>query len=1343
MEKSFPCPPKLPSTARRESTLKDTDRYTFKPINAGAYTVSISPKGDESEFSVLPPHPQDATVTQGSETLATLKIAPPLRAFLHFTFTDPEDVARNFPEEFKVVVKYDDGTEYSAKLDADGNGLSGDRKLGIPIDRSKTDFTLSFSSNAGDFIICEKTGDEAKVELGGSNRIIEGKKGFMLPKDPWNLSNSEWTVTNATNFTENKFNTLNNPDTIIGTAKKPIELLLTPYWQYHKIEFFDRTYGESDHKARISIPAVMLEGYRKTPDATVLKPDTASNWTTGTDAKDMKQALPWILRKEEDGVTELPKLNKDMEIRFKSDTSSGNYIHSKSATERILKSLSTSDAELKAGPARMAFYDLPKFWRSKAYYTRKADGSEGKFFYDLTEADIEAADTKTTPLVFCLDDIVLYKDGDTGLAPLDPLADTDRVVIFHHLFNDSNSDCTANGVYKTLPFAEATDPSELPSSKVDITENYLIDYVDWTRLVIAEGNLFDVFDTRTPDNDEEKQPVGARAAVRWVDAMEPLATKGFRLYNFETSACEPSGKPLPKHAFFSDSSWSEKRPDPTNKTYFAMQHFWNQRTASRYSKPFNDSNDEGTGRFDIALLRCCGVEDDKEVAVNFHYMKSNFTFDTAPSVTKQQYVHDLSMNVANRWNGNDPGINDSRARFTSRLGDDGGGTIQPILIDAVWFCQAVIESRAHYAVKVADADRENRNGQSGTGLSGTEGYQQVGNAVEPNWFPAAHESGHMDALPDEYNEQWNAASYDQVSLKCNLPADPYRMDSGGAMMNRNESIRNRYFWHASEWCRRRLGHDFHLQVSLADKGGTTYDAYAVPEHSEKGRTFAYWPLAADLKPSDPIPVLPSSSKGGLRDMFLYTLGKDHYSQALLPAQEDPPGATPYDGILMIVVKMSFKLNQWTDDATNKSERAQILQAAIKGAESFNFKWFAKGKAPIPGSAPAKKFTFDRCLIHFAPRVIVENFRAPGEVAPGTAPADPSKPDPVYHTFSREIIDKLKLHYEVHVNAQPTPKTRWKTDADVPELDTSDVFINEIPAELQADTKIQALKTKIDEYHAIDDFHLAERIAKIGDIVTGADAYTETATEINSTWSTDTYVTESRTPLGKRPIDVAMQQYTSVGHVDYDGRIAKLKAVRAQIESFSEAVDMRGDLKTSSKTVAIDTALAVCEGVPEDDYEGRLAALGAIQTACSTYTVSVRRKKKLFNLKLYSLIPGVDALEARVREKRGEVGVLRGIAVMKPVLAAKLDELSILKATDTLKTRARAVKKDLDEKDKSTRLIIEHVDASDRLNAVRDAIKTYFLSMVGIQRLPADLAREDLLPLVKKVIPEATDVQPVA
>ena len=1331
-------------SSRTEKTAEGTDRVTFKPVNAGKYKVSVKPNGEEDEFAALPPHPQEVVVAQGEEKLATLKIAPPLKAYLHFTFTDPDDKVRDFPKDFKVVLVYNDGSEVSAVLNEKGVGESGGSTVGIPVDRSKIDFTLSFSSNGSEYIVCEKAGDTVSGEIGGASRLVDGKRGFMLPKDKWTLGNSDWEVTNAATYAEHKFTKLDDPNTEIGTAEKPVELKLTCHWQYHKFIYFDRKFGPTDHKARISVPAIPLEGYRKAPDNSTIKPDTAGNWTTGTDAKDMKQALPWILQREEDGATPLPKLNKDMELRFKTDTGSGNYVFSKSATERELKALAGSADELKPGPERLACYDLPSLWRSRAYYTRKAGGTDGKFFYDLTESDIEAANTKTTPLIFCLDDIVLYADGTSGLVQLDPLADTDKVVIFHHKFDNTDTSCTAQGVYKTLPFAEAADATELPSSKVEIKENYLTDYADWTRLIIAQGNLFDVFETRTPDSTEEKRAVGARAAVRWVDAMEPLVSQGFALYNFATSSAEPSGKPLPGYAFFSSSYSDQKRPGPTDRPFFAMQHFFSQRTANRYGEAYHESKDELTGRFDIALLRCCGIEDGKEVAVNLHYLKSYFKFNAAPPVTEQQYAHDLSVNTCNRWNGNDPGVNESRARFVPRSTSGGSAsTLQPLLVDVVWFCQSVMETRAHYLVKVENIDRANRNGQSGTGQSGPNGHTVHGAPASfPHWFPTAHESGHMDALPDEYNEQWNSASYNQVSLKCNLPADPYRLDEagGGAMMNKNEVIRNRYFWHAAEWARRRIGGDIHLKVVLEDRGGTKYDDYHVPEHGDAHRTYAFWPLQADLKPDAPQPVLPASARGGLRDLFLYTLGKDHYSQAILPELEDPPGASPYDGILAIIVKVAFDLEKWTDPATNKDKRAQLLQAAINGADIFNHAWYATGKAPIPGSAPAAEYTFTRCLIQFSPRVVVSNHIEDGETA---APVDPADPQPTEHGhLAMSVIQKLKLHYCVEVEEADPPATRWVTGVDVPDLESGDDFLNKVPDEAKTETIMQELKTKLDEYHGIDAFHLTDRIAKVREIQIQAESFLEPSAAVDATWGADTSASISRAPSAKTDIDQAMGLYRSTGSADYGERLIKLRTVKGLMDGFAESVNVKGTWRAHKNTTEVDAALVLYQDLPTESYDARINALGALQTACDAFVTSTRKKVRLFNLGLYGLIPGVEGLSTRARDKKGEIALARGISVMKPKVEQRLKDLAILKGLGELKQRSKEVKKNLEARESSVTLRIEYNNDAAMLNTVRDDFGKYFLSMLGIHKLPNELTRDDLIPLVKKVIPVDTDVQPV-
>ncbi|MBX3176238.1 MAG: hypothetical protein KF886_02665 [Candidatus Hydrogenedentes bacterium] len=1320
-------------TFRNEKTIEGTDRITFKPINAGQYKVSVNPHGDEEDFDALPPHPQEVVVPQGEEKLATLKIAPPLRAYLHFTFTDPEGAQRNLPKDFKIDLVYNDGSRVSAALNEDGMGVW-EGKIGIPVDRRKTDFTVHFTPNAGQFIVCEKSGDPATVEIGGRSRLADSKRGFMLPPIKWMLSNSDWEVTNASNYAENKFAQLDDPNTEIGTEASPVELKLNPHWQFHQFLFFDRKFGPSDHQARISIPPVLLEGFRKAPGNGDARADTAGNWTTGEDPKDLKQAIPWILRKEEDGVTPLPELNQDMELRFATGSDSGNYIFSKSATERELVSLAGNADELQPGPARLAYYDLPRLWRSKAYYTRQSGGDQGKFFYDLTESDISAADSASSPLIFCLDDIVLYQADGSALAPLDPLGDTDKVAIFHHTFSDSGADCSAQGVYKPLAPASVPEPAELPGSDVDTAENYLTDYPDWTRLVIAQGNLFDVFDARTPDNREEKQAVGARAAVRWLDAMASLSPAGIRMWDMTVEgqdadgkpvykdAADPLGRPLPNRAFCTESSFTERRPGPTEQAFFAMQHFWSQRTAERYTAPYNGSDEEHVGRFDIALLRCCGLEDDKEVAVNLHYLKSSYTFEATPSGSPQQYAHDASVNVSNRWNGNDGHVTGGRARFLPRKQESDEDASEPLVVEAVWFCQAVIEQRAHIAVKVVAVDRAWRNGRLGTGESGPDGHAPDAQEGYPNAFTTAHECGHVAALPDEYNEQWDAASCDQPSLKSNLPGDPFYLE-GGALMHRLETPRNRYYWHAAEWVRRRLKDPVHFKVSFTDPGGTTYDKFYLPEHPESGRTFAYWPLASDHKPATPQPVYPSNSRGGLRDLYLYALGRDHYSEFVLPGA----GGEAFDGILLIVLKLAFHF----PDDVSFDERSDALSAAVEAASALNKKWYASGQAPVPGSSPAADRTFERCLIHFAPRVVVENYVHPDLSAEAAL------------ALAGETIDNLRVHYRVQVYPHSPAHTRWDTNTTGGELETSVELLEDIPQGEREKDYIQSLVEKLDEYHGIPEFHLTDRIGKVGEIRLKAEGILESAPDVTSRWDEDTRVPNSRAPLGKSAIEQAIQLYRSTGYTDYDGRLQRLAALDGLLDAFRETADVRGGWKAPTKAKEIDIALSTYENTPMDDFAARFAALDKLEEACDEFIVSTRRKNWLLNMGLYGMIPKVEALDSRARAEKGDVAVMRGVTNMKPLLQAKMDELRVLKGIQKLKAQAREVEADLKAQESSTTLLVEYPDPGQRTAHVGGALESYLPSLAGIHKLPADITREDLIPLVRQVLPRETDVQPLA
>ena len=86
-----------------------------------------------------------------------------------------------------------------------------------------------------------------------------------------------------------------------------------------------------------------------------------------------------------------------------------------------------------------------------------------------------------------------------------------------------------------------------------------------------------------------------------------------------------------------------------------------------------DSQSDGTGRIDFVLVRCCGVlgtgADEREHCVNLHYTKNFFQFVPNPAtalaatgLTEAAWKETWSLNVMNRWNGNDA-QNVDRARL--------------------------------------------------------------------------------------------------------------------------------------------------------------------------------------------------------------------------------------------------------------------------------------------------------------------------------------------------------------------------------------------------------------------------------------------------------------------------------------------------------------------------------------------------------------------------------------------------------------------------------------------------------------------------------------------------------
>ncbi len=789
---------------------------------------------------------------------------------------------------------------------------------------------------------------------------------------------------------------------------------------------------------------------------------TVSNWVVLPDADDRKtvQCLPWILNKKPDGK---PDGGLDAEVVLEFFTAKSTYIESRSATERRQSVIPDGDARLQTGPQRLKVYDLPRTWRSRGYFARL--GAKANRFEQLADQ----ASSVAAPFTFSLDDLVLCQSVPTGgaigvkVAPLDDKHwnPAKRCAVFHHRFKDKAVDGGAlanvskTGLYRPDTGGNVSYQSEVPSgtaagtagdTTVEKDRNYIADYPDWTRLVIALGNVFDVFDQRSPAS-----PIGvsgARAAVCWHDATA-ARPGGSMVYHrmmpnesdASTSQEIPCTNQLPTPGkFFAAGS----RPSDFGHQFLRIQPLMEFNYGVRYREKFNPANSDGTGRIDFVLVRCCGVlgsgADQREHAVNLHYTRNFFQFvpnaatALAPSgLAEAAWKDTWARNVMNRWNGDDI-ENPHRARLLPVSRSDGAAAPK-LECDVIWFMQFVDRVRAHFLVHVENKGagaRDNRGGFDGSGESSPTGHQDTSGT----WFPSAHESGHADGLADEYNEKWWSGSLGEMSYKSNLPGDPFSIDNGvgtggSPMMNGNHIIRNRFYWPSAEWVRRQIGPPgvtLQMKVDHTSKGGVRYDNYRVVPHPTDRRTFAYWPLRSEIDQTLP-------GVRGMRNLYLYPLGaeqwsvRDIFARHAAPAPPNP--AEPYDGILVITLHLEMDISRWNSGtppavdwgATNKNRRT-ILQSIQREVDTrANFRFKLTGQV----TDAANPWVFKRCLVHFSPRFLDADYHAHTPVA-GTVddPIDPSVDG---------VRTQRGTHFVVKVSHHPT------NPADCSWLDNSTVKVS--------------------------------------------------------------------------------------------------------------------------------------------------------------------------------------------------------------------------------------------------------------------------------------------------------------
>jgi len=875
-------------------------------------------------------------------------IPPRLRVLvnLRLLWTDPAGEDRPFPAQFPVSVVFGDGSDPQPEQVTTNGDLS------FIVDERKGSFTLAFEHPEASYFATDATATSSSAD---NERLVtrpdvpdllaQGFRVLQLPP-AWSLGRADFTVdaAKAPTYAAPSFEALDTIETI-GTADDPCRVVLDPHWQYLKLVYFDRKLG-----ARHAIPPVVVEGFLDRA-AAGSDPDTLSNWVTEPEAC---QALPWILRTATDDT---PLTKPDAAVLIQVRTQAGTFVDSSVEPRRLVtkdRADPGDDIGLNVGEnttvdfaepsaARLSFYDLPPVWKCRKYHTRWGEppAQQGPF-----ESVVANQSENAKPHVFSLDDIVLTDPSRAPLSWVPDATTANRVALFANSFA-AGPDLSRCGMFKADGANQRGYFTQRPT--VDADRNYIWDTPDWTRLAVTQGNLFDVFDQRVAD--EPDGVVGARAGVQWVDATHD-----------GVGVAPGTAHPRPP------LSAGATHP------FFAIQPFYELEFFNRgiNSRPGSDTYDEWNspiaagdgqlspiGRFDLALLRCCGVDaDGDEVAVAFRYYRYRFDFTAKPNLLddatlaglgaaarqtqRDTWADTFLTTCADRWNGDDA-VNSARSTIVPK------GGAKPIKTLVISFLQRLDRNEAHFQIDlVAENQTSNMGSTNGNGeLRVNAGRDTDGERVDRN-FAGAHETGHAGGMPDEYPRSNNGEGQTGFGSN-NVPGAAFSMD-GQAMMRFNHRVRARYYWHVAEWLRRIPGLDVDHEIIH----GT--ETYALPHYRHQAthpkRDYVWWPVKANLRhdPTDPV----------LYDAYLYMLGKDRYATHVLPGFMSEAG-TDIDGIVVVVLKARFAFSGWIDTAAHR----QACLARVNTRWNLALNQRVSAAFTVAGASAPPAFT--KCLLHFSLR----------------------------------------------------------------------------------------------------------------------------------------------------------------------------------------------------------------------------------------------------------------------------------------------------------------------------------------------------------------------------------------
>jgi hypothetical protein len=822
------------------------------------------------------------------------------KIYLQLHYADPEGASHPFPKDFAFSIVFDDGsrptTPGSPKVLDDKGNFDFEMEVGkrwfmLQFESAKVRYLVHKKNPAGDKWIPDDTPmledptDDALRQL-----TLDGKRFFSLPKK-WSLATSQWDTERVTVPADGHIALPLNGCNSKDTAGK---LTVKPKLLHVRFEYYDRQYGHSDHAdKRISIPPIVLKGWHNDrfgspPDHAnpPADPDAASNWSLAgadPDKACKAQMLLWIATKKDDGSER--KFDNKMLLSFGWPDG---FVYSSSAKERKIEKIATGDAKRGLGVNRPKYYDLPQEWKSANYYTR-LPGNTGKFFDELTEADIKAAFDPGKPLAFSLDDIVLIDSGGTQMdkTTMDKTdADADKALSADSRITLLDLDPAASfkvrvyeprtAVGDKAPFWTKSDYSFCKDT-AGAYRNVIVKYSQYARVIVFCSGFHDIYDKRTTDADFTKtQVLGARAAklndadVHVTERITANANEG----DYASSWCGNFDLHFLQYgAVDADSAKKHK------EMLFALVTYWS-----------------------------CRLKTGPNVVVS-GVAKSVLPADVA------KFREEGMKNAMDRWNVKDYEFHltnrsdlrgKSFALFEAKL-DSGGGT---------HICEATV---------VVD---EREGGGSWMSLNQAH-FRKSSYATEPARFgPAtsdydgtaydclavAHELGHATGLKDAYvyYTEMDVAGgtwIDVPRYKQYYPGMPYLIDDN-SIMYRNQAPRLRMYWGKVSWLHGKL-------TSLP--GLTNADRFQVIYPGHKDLKYSR-PFAETLKDL----YDPAHDKSGFDwgagsarcDLFLYRLGQDEFAHKITDGQT-------YNGILVVTTRIHVKFQgMWT--AAQKETWVQTL-----------------------------------------------------------------------------------------------------------------------------------------------------------------------------------------------------------------------------------------------------------------------------------------------------------------------------------------------------------------------------------------------------------------------------------